>query len=212
MSVEYTIAPNQEQLAEAIALFRFVGGNTDDAVRIAINKTAPKIRTAASRAIREQIRLKAAYVNERLVVADPRATRRNLKASIRTPTRGLLMSRFSTDPQIADPSISWIKPPPVPPGGIKVKVKPTGSAKVFQGRGIDGKPFYLVLKNSRAIGIAGRETGTGKLKVFHGPSISQVFNDVRDDVLPQAAEEYQAQILDAMRYLLTMRYPPEPVE
>jgi len=211
MSVEYIITTDETQIAEAMALFKFVGGNIDDAIRIAINKTAPKVRTMASKAIREQVRLKAAYVNERLTIT--KATRKNLLGAIRTPTRGLLMSRFSTDPQIASDSISWIKPPPVPSGGIKVKVKPTGSSVPFNGKGIDGKPFYIVLKNARAIGIAGRNAdGSGKLKVFHGPSISQVFNTVRDDILPAAADEYQAQILDAMRYLLAKKYPPEPVE
>ena len=207
MSVEFTIEPNRDQIADAISLLEFVGGNTADAIRIAINKAAPKIRTAASRAIREQVRLTASYVNGRLMVR--RATRANLSGAITTPSRGLLLSRFSTEPGISAENVSWIKPPPAPYGGHYVKIKPSGSAKKV-GRGDPGnsKPFYIVLKGSHALGIA-RRTADGKIDVLHGPSLSQVFNGVRNDVMPQASAEFQAQLLDAMRYLLVKQYPPE---
>lgn len=215
MSAEYNISANPEQIADAISLFEFVGGNIDEALRVAINKTAPKTRTAASRAIRDQVRLKAAYVNERLTIR--RATRKNLSGAISTPTRGILLSRFSTDAQIANTTISWISAPKPPAGGIKLRVKPSGSTKTLGGHPeIDGKPFYLVLRNSRALGIAGRLKSPGKrggkFKVFYGPSVSQVFNDVRNDVLPTASAEFQAQLVDAMRYILVKKFPPEPVE
>lgn len=215
MSLEYTISANPEQIADVISLFEFIGGNTDEAMRVAINKAAPKVRTAASSAIREQVRLKAAYVRDRLTIR--RATRRNLSGAISTPTRGILLSRFSTDTMIADTSISWISAPKVSSTGVRVKVKPTGTASTLSGHPeIDGKPFYLVLRNSRALAIAGRRKTSGpqggKFKVFYGPSVSQVFNTVRDDVLPQASAEFQAQLLDAMRYILVKKYPPEPIE
>ena len=206
MALQYDIKPDEAQLADAISLFEFVGGNTSDAVRVAINKTAPKIRTRASSAIRSQVRLTAAYVRDRLTIR--KAMRTNLTGAIQTPSRGLLLSRFSTDPLIAGDKVDWIKPPLVPAGGIKVKVKPDGEAKA-----VGGKPFYMVLKNSRAIGIV-RRIGAGRrgIEVLHGPSLSQVFNTVRDDVLPEATAEYQAQLLDAMRYLLAKKYPPEAAE
>jgi hypothetical protein len=62
-----------------------------------------------------------------------------------------------------------------------VKVKPSGAAKKI-GRADASKPFYAVLKNSRALGIA-RRLADGKLDVLHGPSLSQVFDGVRGDVL-----------------------------
>lgn len=203
MALQYDIKPDEAQLEDAISLFEFVGGNTSDAVRVAINKTAPKIRTRASIAIRSQVRLTAAYVRDRLTIR--KATRTNLTGAIQTPSRGLLLSRFSTDPLIAGDKVDWIKPPLVPAGGIKVKVKPDGPAKT-----VGGKPFYMVLKNSRAIGIV-RRIGSGRrgIEVLYGPSLSQVFNTVRDDVLPEATAEYQAELLDAMRYLLVKKYPPE---
>lgn len=201
----YNITIDREAIQDAINAFEFVGGNSADALRIAINKAAPKVKTAASRTIREQVSLKAAYVNDRLTFK--RATRADLAGAIRTPSRGLLLSRFSTEPNVANESISWIKPPPAPFGGHYVKIKPGGPEKKV-GRGSDSKPFYIVLRGSRALGIA-RRTAAGAIDVLHGPSLSQVFDGVRGDVLPAAGVELQAQLLDAMRYLLVKQYPPE---
>ena len=209
MSINYQIDVDQEAVADAVSLFEFVGGNTSDALRIAINKTAPKVKTLASRAIRDQVRLSASYVGERLVVT--KATRSRLSGAIKTPSRGLLLSRFSTDPLIAGDKASWIRPPAIPSGGIRVKIKPDGKTTGAPGVGAN-KPFYIVLNKGQNVGIAAR-TGTDRksIKVFSGPSLSQVFNTVRGDVLPTASTEYQAQLLDAMRYLLVKKYPPEAV-
>lgn len=204
MSVEFNVKVDREQIADAISLFEFVGGNSKDALRVAINQAGPKVRTAAGRAIREQVNLKAAYVNDRLTFK--RATRANLSGAITTPSRGLLLSRFSTEPNVANESISWIKPPPAPYGGHYVRVKPGAQVKI--GRGGGSKPFYIVLKGSRALGIA-RRTSSGGIDVLHGPSLSQVFDTVRDDVLPVAGQALQEELLDAMRFLLTKQYPME---
>ncbi|HML83159.1 MAG TPA: phage tail protein [Thiomonas arsenitoxydans] len=205
MSVEYNVELDRDALREAISLFEFVGGNSDDALRVAINKAGPKVKTLAGRKIREQVSLKAAYVNDRLTFK--RATRKDLSGAIGTPSRGLLLSRFSSEPNVANASVAWIKPPPNPYGGHYVKIKP-GQPEKKIGRGGDSKPFYIVLKGSRALGIA-RRTSSGAIDVLHGPSLSQVFDDVRGDVLPDAGAELQAQLLDAMRYLLAKQYPRE---
>lgn len=205
MTAAYNVEVDRSAVAEAISLFEFVGGNSADALRVAINKAGPKVKTAAGRAIREQVSLKAAYVNERLTFK--RATRKDLSGAIGTPSRGLLLSRFATDPNVANESIAWIKPPPNPYGGHYVKVKPDEPEKKI-GSGGDSKPFYIVLKGSRALGIA-RRKADGAIDVLHGPSLSQVFNTVRDDVLPAARAELQAQLLDAMRYLLVKQHPAE---
>lgn len=191
---------------EAVDLFEFYGLNSQEALRIAINKTVPKVRTASVSAIRSQVRLSAAYVRERLTIK--RANKSDMSAAIRTPKRGLLLSRFSTDSQIASDKIRWFRPPLVPKRGIKVKIKPQGQIKDAPSEG-DNKPFYIVLKNSNAVGIAARIGKTKKLKVFHGPSLSQVFTTVREDVLPDANRELTKQMIDAMRYLAQKRLPLE---
>ena len=98
LSFEFIV--NQEGVKDAVDTFEFIGGNTDEAIRVAINKTAPQARTLSSARIREQIRLSAGYVNQRLVIR--RATRKNLSGAVSTPSRGLLLSRFSTDSLIAE--------------------------------------------------------------------------------------------------------------
>lgn len=207
------ITVDKAAIAETVGFFEFVGGQTTDAVRIAINRAAPKVRTLSSSAIRSQVRLSASYVGGNLTVK--KATRTDLSGAIRTPSRGILLTRFSTDSQIASDKLSWIVPPDEPARGIRVKVKPTGGTQVVDGKPgeIEGKPFYTVLPKSHALAIAGRRVTPGKkggkIKVFYGPSLSQVFNTVRDDVLPEAGQIYQAELLDAMRYILAKKFPAE---
>lgn len=202
---------DQEQLADAISTFKFVGGNTDEALRIAINKAAPIIRTLSSSKIREQVRLQASYVREKLTIR--RASRTNLSASINTPSRGLLLTKFSTDSTIASDGVRWLRPPVVPSGGIRVKVKPNGPIKTVSPGAAGDKPFYIVLKDSRALGIARRNSRyRNDIEVLHGPSLSQIFTDVREDVTPEASAELTRQMADAMRYILVKKFPPEPVD
>lgn len=205
--ISYNVQVDEVAVKDAASVFEFVGGNSADALRIAINKTTPKIRTLASKQIRTQVRLSAAYVGERLLIT--KATRNKLTGAIQTPSRGLLLSRFSTDPLIAGDKVGWIRPPLVPPGGIRVKIKPDGATKGAPGIG-KNRPFYMVLNKGANVGIMARDAG-GKTQALYGPSLSQVFNTVRDKVLPEAGAELQAQLLDAMRYLLVKKYPPEAV-
>lgn len=211
MTIRYEIKPNEASLSEAMALLEWYGIHTEDAVRIAINKTAPRVRTMASREIRNQVRLQASYVNSRMSVI--RASRGQLTGGISTPSRGMLLSRFSTDTSIADDARTWDRAPAVPPRGIRVKVKPSGSVKVVRGgSGTKGQPFYMRLPGGN-LGIVARRQFPGpeggRIDVLYGPSLSQVFDSVRDDVLPAATEEYERQLIDAMRYLAVKRLPPE---
>lgn len=207
LSFEFLV--NQDQVKEAVAAFEFIGGNTDEAIKVAINKTVPRVKTLSSSRIREQVRLSASHVGDRLEVR--KASRAKLSGSISTPSRGLLLSRFSTDPLIAGDRVGWIRPPEVPARGIRVKVKPGGAAKPVTGDpDTKGSPFYVVLNGGQNIGIAARLKGERrKFKVFSGPSLSQVFDTVRDDVLPQASDIYRAQLLDAIRYLTLKQRPAE---
>lgn len=206
--IGFKVSANLDQVKEAISLFEFVGGQTTDAVRIAINRTAPTIRTKASKAIRTQVRLKAAYVNGKLSIK--KATRKKLSGAIRAEPRGVLLSKYSAGAQVSSEKIGWILPPPNPPGGIKVKIKPRGSTQSVEGKPgeITGKAFYMVLPSSRALAIAGRKPGGG-IKIFHAPSVSQVFYTVRDDVLPEASDTLQSELLKAMNFILKKKYPAD---
>lgn len=205
-NIAYSVDVDQGQVKDALSLFAFLGGNSDEAIRVATNKAVPRVRTESSKQIRSQIRLKAGYVNGRLTIT--KATRKNLTSKISAPSRGILLSRFSTDTSLTSDKVTWLKPPPLPARGPRVKVKPDQSPKGVAGKPgeITGKPFYMVLRNSRALAIVGRKPGGG-IKVFYGPSVSQAFTDVRDDVLQEAAEIYEKELLDAVRFLLQKQYP-----
>lgn len=199
---------DEGQVREALSYFEFVGGNADKALSVAINKAGPKIRTRASQAIRADVRLKARYVNERLRF--DRSTRRRLSGRISAPDRGLLLSRFLTDSRMADPNkASWLKPPEIPARGLRVKVKPTGPTKTVGSPEGLSRPFLMVLPSSRRLAIVARRKNTGGIEVFHGPSLSQVFDSERKDLEPAASEELTRQMLDAMRFLLAKKFPKE---
>lgn len=205
--IGFKVEADSAQVKDAVSLFKFVGGNTSNAIRIAINKAGPRVRSStalpgggASQRVRQQVRLKASYVNERLKFT--RATSTNLTGRISAPSRGILLSAFATN------LTNFYGQP-------RVKVKPDASPTLVEGHDdtLPNKPFFMVLKNSGVVGIAARRNTPGprggKIKVFYGPSLSQVFASVKDDLQPVAADEYQAQLLDAMRYILQKQFPPE---
>lgn len=209
--MRYEISYDEKQLNEAISLFEFIGGNSDDAVRVAINKSTTPVRQLAQTRIREQINLKASYVKGRLKVT--KATNKNLVGKILTNPQGILLSRFSTDAAVRN--FSGGSKPEEPARGIRVKVKPKGATKSVSGKPgeIDGKPFFMILPKSGALAIVGRKTTLGKrggkIKVFSGPSVSQVFTDVKDEVLPEATKIYTTKLLEAINFLLIKKYPQE---
>ena len=208
MALGYTVEADSTDVKNAISLFEFIGGNTRNAVRIAINRSGPPIKTESSKRIRAQVRLTAKYVGNRLKFT--KATSAKLDGRIVTPTRGILLTRFSTDSRISGDKVSWIRPPEIPARGIKVKVKPSGPVKTMS-----NKWFYMILPNSRAVAIARRtgvinpKTGKSKIDVAYGPSVSQVFRKVKSLVTPVAEQRYRKEMLDAINYLLKKQYPPE---
>lgn len=213
--VSYSVDVDKDQLAEAQSVFRFVGGNSDRALIVAINRTGKKIRTLSSKRIREQVNLKKRYVDKNLAFIGAKMGR--IEGILRAESRGLLTAKYSTDRNISSGLISWIKPPPIPARGIRVKVKPAGSPKPLAGH------FYMVLKGSRAVGLVRRLSESeraramtsrkgagsrgGRFKVAYSPSISQVFSDVRGDVMPEAGRIMTSALLDAMRDLLARKAP-----
>lgn len=215
--IAYQIKANRDDVAEAISLFEFFGGHAADALRVGINKAGPKVRTRSSQVIREDINVKASFLNEqdgsgfkRLDFI--RATKAKPEGRIRTPERGLLLSHYEHGAKV-----SLFGKFLTPPNPIKVKVNPgAGNIKPVEGGSdVQGDPFYIRLKNSGAVGIAMfRKKGSlgkqdGRIKVFYSSSISQAFRSALPSIEPYAAEEYQFQVLDAIRYLLQKQFPQE---
>lgn len=142
-----------------------IKNGSNRAMSRAINHTLGVTRTEASKEIRKQVKLKAGYVRDKLSIK--RATVNNVTGAIRTPARGTLLTRF--------PHRQYKR------GGIGVQVKPTGGKKKMPGA------FFIRFANGvQAIAIRTQSgPGLGRsegLEVLYGPSVSQVFTDVKDDL------------------------------
>lgn len=178
----------------------FLAGISDEAPKIltrTLNATASKARTEGSKAMRQQVNLSAAYVRDHMAVTN--ANYRKLESKVSTPSRGLLLSYYlygvtgiNQDTGRATRgallkyqkgyfSVANLDQP------LKVKVKKNKPPVTL------GPEWFILptLKNSNLPGLAKRQGS--KLKL-HGPSLSQVFADVKDDIAGPMAD-YQAEQL-----------------
>lgn len=157
----------------------------------AINKTADRTRTASAKSIREQVAFPASYLNpgEGRLVVSSRASADNLEAVIGARTRATSLARFVTSGSVGKM-------------GVTVQVAP-GFAKymkrAFLIRLPAGRSGEIETKSNLGLAIrlkpgetlTGRRTAVqkkGNLYFLYGPSVSQVFNTVREDVSPDAAD------------------------
>lgn len=164
-----------------------------------VNKTASKALTAANKKIREQVALPASYVREKLKLN--KASAAHPEATIRAAQRGVLLSRFRHS---------------ATKKGVRVTVKPGQSKlilsafiiKLRKGKttpadGEDKKPNLGIA--ARAFGADGRRVGRLPMDVFHGPSVSQVFDKTRYMIQPDIEADLPRQIAGELRYLLLGR-------
>jgi hypothetical protein len=173
------IKMDRAAVREIEATLQHIKNGSNRAMASAINHTLGVTRTEASSEIRKDVKLKAAYVRERLQLRKASVTRP--EGRITTPTRGILLSRF--------PNREYVR------GGVGVQVKPTGGKKRMPGA------FYITFANGvTAIAIrTKRGAGLGRregLKVLYGPSVSQVFTDVKDDLQAPSGER----LIERMRH------------
>lgn len=138
----------------------------------AINKTASKVKTQAAKQIGQEVVLKASYIKKKLQIT--KATRNKEFAVIFATKRGILLSRFSNKQLTRKAKQGGKKN-----AGISVKVGRKKSRKKMRGA------FYIRLKGSGATGIAIRKKGAkgrNNFKIMHGPSVSQVWDNVKDNM------------------------------
>lgn len=158
----------------------------------AVNKTADRARTAASRLMRSQVDFTASYLNERLTVAK-RASGTNLEAVIRGRDRPTSLARFVTGNTKAGSTPVMVKP------GVAKFVKRSFIMKL---RGAGGE-----LTNR---GLAVRTSGgppkgaykpariSDTLWLLYGVSVDQAFRSVRGEITPDAAIFLEAEFLRLM--------------
>lgn len=152
------------------------------AARRAINHTNRKDLTRAKRAIGQVLNLKAGYIAGKL--RERTAAGDRLEASVEADQRGLLLSRFPYR------QLYRTRKGQKRTAGFSVKVLKQGKTKKLRGA------FLVPLRNANGQGIAVR-TGGGRypIQVLHGPSVSQVYTRVKDDLQPQAQTDVEARFL-----------------
>ena len=197
-----SLSIDKRQFAQAR---KFIQGTVKAAEKAqfrAVNRVASKFRTAASKAIRDQVRLPAAYVNDNLTVTQM-ATERNPEAVISGRKRPTRLARYGAKQMArAARGAAGDQLRGIPSGkkqaGVSVAVSRKGGRKKMRGA------FLLPLKNSGVMGVFVR-TGSarGDIEHLYGPSVDQVFRGVRRELKPEISKElvkeYRAQLNYAMQ-------------
>jgi len=186
--IEIDVDP--QQLADAQQRLAHIKNGAARALMRALNKTAAKARTVASTEIRQQVKLTAATVREKLTVR--KATLASLSAGLRAEKRGLLMYHYVTNAGNAQKGRPKTK--------IRVQIKP-GQTVVLD------SAFYILTKGSSKLTPAVREGQRG-VKVLHSPSVSQVFTTVKDDISADLNTVLVANFQRETDWLYTQHPPP----
>ncbi|MBV2127924.1 phage tail protein [Arsukibacterium indicum] len=140
-----------------------------------LNQAATATRSRAIDEIGRQLNLPRSYISENIAVRS-RANPQKLEVIISAESRGILLNRFDGQQITTDGKNA----------GVSVQVKAGGPRKTIK------RGFFMRLKNG-VTGLAMR-TGKGKgaIEVLHGPSVSQAWQSVRDDVEPTPDELFNA--------------------
>lgn len=200
------------QVAEVRERLDYLANGANRALSRALNKTASKAKTAASKAIRAQVLLTAAYVRENLNGPAQgwayKATVNKLEARLSAPKRGIRLERF------------LVSPPPTRPGKPasgeepRVKVKPQRAAiTIWSGwwvRARNSGGYLIAVSNDvlAKLNMKKQISGAGKkYSVLYGPSLSQVYAGVKDQVGTDMTPVLAANLKHEMEWLL-QKYPP----
>lgn len=181
---------------EATRSLESLNGSVLKAAVRALNRAAERTRTQASRQIREQVAFPASYLNPsqgRLTVS-AQAREDNLEAVISARVRPTMLARFASGGTVGKAGVSV----QVAPGFakfmkraflIRLPAGRTGGSDGVETKSNLGLAIRLkpgeVIQNKKVMQRIGKK---GNLYILYGPSVSQVFQSVREDVSPDAAE------------------------
>lgn len=159
------------------AIAQLGGKHSAVAIRTALSDAAKFGRERSVSEISKQVALNKSYIGRHLRVFPPAQKGDSWEAGVQATRRGVLLSRYEN---------RGIKIPKKHPKRGKGSTKHGGvTGMIKPGQRYNAPKFFFVpgLRGSGATGIAVR---TGKArddyKVLHGPSVSQVFQSVRNDL------------------------------
>lgn len=194
-----------EGLDRALQQFEGLEGKVKRAARLSINSAARRYRTEGSRLIRQEVKLKASYVNKHLKAVPARGDK--LEARISATRRPVLLSRYGAKQLTRKAKSTRAKGDAY--RGIAAGRKAAGvSVAVKHGRKKMRGAFLIRLRAGRyndagAWGVALR-TGQGRdaYKILHGPSVDQLWRDVRVDIAPGVSAYVSQEFLRQLDRLL----------
>lgn len=192
------------QGVETYKEIKSLGADLSRLASMAINTTATRKRTVASRLMRDEVAFKAQYLNSkeagRLSVSQT-ATRQKLEAAITGRFRPTSLTQFLTSARTAGKRNPTVM---VSPGNRK-KMDGAFLMKLRRGATMTDSVNNLGL----AVRLKKGETLRNKrsyvqissgLYLLYGPSVDQVFRSVADDMAPETAdflEEEFSRLLEA---------------
>lgn len=204
---------DQAALAQVSAMLTDVKNGTDRALAMAINRVAPRIRTAMSQAVRQQVALSASYVNAALELQRARIGR--LRASISTPDRGVPLVQYMTSSRlmifkVGRPATKRLAQAPfvrVAAGGKLARVRGDSVGDGFAGAWV-GTTRRGITQIFTPVDPANRRWGR-PIRPLFGPSLSQVLSQSKtgqtliDEAAQSASDRLPVELLQAATYLLT---------
>jgi hypothetical protein len=192
----------EDDLRRAQARLRAIPDLIEKAQVKAINTATRKALTLAVNGIKSQVNLKSPYIRSNLKIYQ-KATTNKPEGVLGAESRGVLLNRFDGQQIVTKAKNAKRAKGDQLRGiaagykskGVTVKVKAKGGNKFFRG-------FYVPLKNGNgenAMGIAVR-TGSRKkdYKVLRGPSVSQVFQTVRNDIAEETRDIALSELLNEL--------------
>lgn len=177
---------------EALAMLRSVDTESRSALSKAINAVADETRDLAVQKILSQVALSASYVKNRLYISQ-RASVDDPAAVISGRVRSTQLRRYQGKQLYVKAKMPGKKRL----AGVSVKVKAGGSTKVLKHAWVMKLKYGEIdARMGLTQGIVQR-TGTGRndYRVLYGPSVDQVWSDVREDVKPLIEPRLAAEFL-----------------
>lgn len=170
------------------AMAQLSGKHSAVALQTVLSDAAKHGRERAVSAIAGQVALGKPYIKRHLRVLPPAQKGDSLEAGVQATRRGVLLSRFENRGLLVPKKHPRRGEGSTKHGGVTGMVKPGR-------RYTEPKFFFIKLRGSGAKGIAVR-TGKGRsaYKVLQGPSVSQVFQSVRNDIAPELQERAARQV------------------
>ena len=168
---------NQQDIDTANRLLNGVKNGAKRAITRTLSRTLDKAATRANQEIRKDVRLTATYVRGKLLKNKPSFSKPT--AILSAEKRGVLLTRYKYRVLAKGKGVRvWVKQ-----SGSSADMPSAFLVRNLKNSGADGIALPPGIKAPRDQGIT--SSGGTQFDVLHGPSVSQVFTEVKDEIEPE---------------------------